>query len=1213
MNASQNASDFEHQIDGIPLLPGAGIISMAIEGVRQITTRSNEVHYFELRDVEFLKPVRLSRDPKGVETQLCLRSPSRTSPTMSRYGFSFYVYEEGTWSKCALGNIWVRRGRKTSSREAPSYLSGSETWRERFEERFKLLDGSIQDSELYSGLEAFQVKHGPAFRALSGVSFSAQGQASAKINLRQWTVKSDLIQEDRHIIHPAALDGLVQLVFIALSNGLRTKIPAIVPTKIKRLRVANLLEFDEGKCEMVLGHAESKSMGFRKSMSSIWAVCPGSLGPLVLIEGLETTAVTNDNVAAPPSAQPRQLCCRVHWMPDPDSMSREELTEYCSSVALPGDFQCQSYKDLDMMIIWNIKEALSTADAHQQGREPHIERYIAWMGRRIDQLEAEGFFAQDAWKDLLESESSREKLFAHVAEASQEGRFFYEVCLNLRRMLERQMDPLEFLFQGSLVDPYYEEVNGSVPLFEPFAAWLETTIHRNPNMKVLEIGAGTGGTTARVLKSFASGSGTRAQRCDSYEFTDISPAFLDGARDRFQDYHQFLSFKLLDIERDPASQGFEKGQYDLIIAADVLHATRSLGRTLSKVRWLLKPGGKLALFEITNTTISRASFAFGLLGGWWLSEEPERRWSPCLEQYQWERQLIDAGFSKLQLAVRDHSNPETHENSAMVATALDDRDSSAQQRKWSLVIDQHSPKQIEVAERLEAVAVAQEFLCQTISLKQAGESQILGQSVVISLLECGEPWLCNVGEEEFSALQKVLLNARSVLWICQDSHCTPARPHFDVVAGFARSLRSETESLKFVTVQVEKETSTDKLAFTASRLLEQIERSDIDQLEFEWKIQEGRLCIPRVIDEPDLNLAVERAVSQEVLERKRLAESPPLRLSFSSPGVFETFEFCEDQVEGPEIKLDEVIIQMKAIGIASEDHKNASGRATSSSVGHEGSGIIHRAGSETHFRVGDRVCLMIAGLFKSHVCCKASLVVPLPPAVSILEGAVTPTAVSSAYAALIQISKLQSGGSVLISSPFDEVGQMAIQIARNMQAEIFVSTGVEEDQSQLATRFGIAPDHILSSSDTAFKERVLALTNKKGLDIIFDTNNSPEMFEDVIDCLGPLGKIISTDTSTDTVRRTNDGAMVSWTSLDMFQMIEKRPEYGKYLLENAMAMMDTRGLLPIQPLKVFKASDVPELFDMFERDSKSGKCVVHIKADDVVPVRSDRPKPMNLD
>ena len=96
----------------------------------------------------------------------------------------------------------------------------------------------------------------------------------------------------------------------------------------------------------------------------------------------------------------------------------------------------------------------------------------------------------------------------------------------------------------------------------------------------------------------------------------MSPGFFGSARTLLHEWLYFLRFKTLNIEQNPSDQGFEEGSYDLIIACNVLHATRKMDTTIHNVRKLLKPGGKLALIEFTRV-VPWMNVTVGILPGFW--------------------------------------------------------------------------------------------------------------------------------------------------------------------------------------------------------------------------------------------------------------------------------------------------------------------------------------------------------------------------------------------------------------------------------------------------------------------------------------------------------------------------------------------------------------------------------------------------------------------
>ena len=90
--------------------------------------------------------------------------------------------------------------------------------------------------------------------------------------------------------------------------------------------------------------------------------------------------------------------------------------------------------------------------------------------------------------------------------------------------------------------------------------------HSKPNMKVLEIGAGTGAATSIILDGLVNSSGERMY--STYTFSDLSAGFFISAKERFQD-SQNVRYATLDISQDPVEQGFEEGSFDFIVAANV--------------------------------------------------------------------------------------------------------------------------------------------------------------------------------------------------------------------------------------------------------------------------------------------------------------------------------------------------------------------------------------------------------------------------------------------------------------------------------------------------------------------------------------------------------------------------------------------------------------------------------------------------------------------
>jgi ubiquinone/menaquinone biosynthesis C-methylase UbiE len=118
---------------------------------------------------------------------------------------------------------------------------------------------------------------------------------------------------------------------------------------------------------------------------------------------------------------------------------------------------------------------------------------------------------------------------------------------------------------------------------------------KNPDMKIIEIGAGTGSATELVLRRLTVG-GTK--RYSSFAYTDISTSFFAHASSKFAQYED-IEYKLYDMEKYPEEQEYEPEAFDLVIASCTFHVTANITSALKKIRKLLKPGGKILLSEIT--------------------------------------------------------------------------------------------------------------------------------------------------------------------------------------------------------------------------------------------------------------------------------------------------------------------------------------------------------------------------------------------------------------------------------------------------------------------------------------------------------------------------------------------------------------------------------------------------------------------------------------
>ena len=231
---------------------------------------------------------------------------------------------------------------------------------------------------------------------------------------------------------------------------------------------------------------------------------------------------------------------------------------------------------------------------------------------------------------------TREEILQNFPELSGHVHLIDTCLASLIDILLGKIDPLSIMFpDGSfkLVEPVYRD-NPIADYFNKMAARTAFNYQKETSkpLKIIEIGAGTGSTTQFVLPLLK-------DHISKYTFTDLSFSFLNKARKRFASYEN-VSYEIYNVEQAPEI----KGQYDIVIATNVIHATSNLNETIQNVHHLLNDDGIFILNEITSCQ-DYATLTFGLTDGWWLATDEYRiPNSPLLEGKAWENLLYSCGF-----------------------------------------------------------------------------------------------------------------------------------------------------------------------------------------------------------------------------------------------------------------------------------------------------------------------------------------------------------------------------------------------------------------------------------------------------------------------------------------------------------------------------------------------------------------------------------------
>ena len=222
--------------------------------------------------------------------------------------------------------------------------------------------------------------------------------------------------------------------------------------------------------------------------------------------------------------------------------------------------------------------------------------------------------------------------------------YFREHAAHQQAVLAGTHNPLQLLFPGGdwqVADALYRHNPVNRILNDAAAAVLRAFVKGRPAdapLQVLEVGAGTGGTTAALLPVLPGGR-TR------YRCTDVSPFFHERARQRFAE-HGFVEYGVHDIDIPAAAQGLPLHAMDVVVAANVLHDARDVDAAMAQLRRLLKPGGLLLLVEATQPSAVQLG-TVALLESFGQAQDRRRAGGDALmSPAQWRDCAHDAGFAR---------------------------------------------------------------------------------------------------------------------------------------------------------------------------------------------------------------------------------------------------------------------------------------------------------------------------------------------------------------------------------------------------------------------------------------------------------------------------------------------------------------------------------------------------------------------------------------
>ncbi|KAH9904493.1 hypothetical protein F4778DRAFT_790038 [Xylariomycetidae sp. FL2044] len=1174
----------DHKIEGTIIYPAAGMLVMALEGIQCLTEDVANIEGYRMRDVSITSALLVPATDGGVEAQLHMhqKEDALTNPLMQTWEFRIYSVANDVWKLHCSGQICAEETQIFT--HAEDSLTSDKLAQERAKDDLKQYknrcSNKIDETQFYKELAKTGAKFGATFQRLKKISANVQGrEATAEVSFAEWArlVKDHEISP--HMIHPTTLDSLLQIIFAAGQEDLRS-LPTMVPTRIADVYFTRK-SLSCPCSDTVAIFANVTGRGISSLQGNVTGFDGISGDSLVKIQGCFFSGFRGADSAVGVSDK-TYLFHQLEWKPDISLMSKGEIENYCiaqTSSMAGGGIEPAFEKVARYFMVVAAEQA--TAELYQSYNESQFQmpKYIDWL---------RGFILDSAVTDVGGFHDLTPEFLEQFASTSLDRRNLVLFGQNLVPILKGEVDALALLFNEGILDSFYQS-----PLFSftahRLAAYVDLLAHKKSDMNIIEVGAGTGSTTSIVLDTlYRQGKHSGSARFTRYDFTDISPAFFASARERYTQQASRMRYVTLDLEKDPISQGFEPHSYDVVIAV----SSSKILMTPAVSDKSIHRGGKLLLSEPTNLQMASIPFFSGVLQGWWRSSESYRATGPLLSKAQWGDALERCGFDELCLALPD--GPEERHGLSLLVSSV--RCPKPPPRAPSTVIVQEMDNQTPLATTIQAhLHVQSNFICDIMSTDAFAESAN-EYDQCICLWELGNPILHRLCNSQFKGLQHMVKLSKQILWINDSCGETADKPEATMIAGFAKTIAREKPGLSFVHLNVELGTQT---AMNILRIIDLQHSSDPRQHETDFLETRGTICIPRVVEAPHVNKLYDSEMDPSIVDMvDPKTVQKPLKLTFV-PGELDSLRFAELSIP-EQISPDEVEVRVMATGINFKDVLVALNRVHADNIGQEFAGEVTRVGSalEQDLRPGDRVCGISPGTFRTHLRTKRSCIMRVPGSMPYTEAAANPLIYVTAQYALTHVARLEASETILIHAAAGGVGQAAIQIAQKRGAKVLVTVGSLEKRQLLMDQYGIDPADIFSSRQVTFAQQVMRRTNGKGIDVVLNSLSGRALTE-TWRCLAPLGRFIEIG------KRDIDAFKslpmspfqhnVSFSSVDIGMIAKHDVRLLQQLMEEVEQLVyteATRKFTAPHPRPVFGCSQFEEALRLIQTGHHVGKIVI---------------------
>ncbi len=1191
----------DHRVENLIIFPAAGFVEMVLEAGVQLF----EGKAFVIEDFEIRKPLILPDPPSGLLLELSYDIAERTFSIQSKF-------EAGaSWSTHVVGCM---RGERTESSFATSAWETSTL-------------PNVGLDTFYGHMADMGLRYGEEFRPIRELSAGA-GKSSGRVSLGQAIAS----RASEYPLHPVLFDGALQ-IFSAGAATIEGRTAGLrLPVRFARI----LFLRSPGASSLVRAGVKQANDEFVEGGIELF---DESGKPCVRIDGFRAISVEGAKRTGK-TGKGRDVTYHVAWekrptspraaSPAPVALSRlHEAAQHALDEVLDmrgrGNLDAASAAG-DKLTAAQVANGLRDMGAGCTEDEFFTAESLSVaqsMHRSFEQLadnlvllnlltKEQGSYqttpefteAADSADELLSE--SLGKYPGHLPEALLCG----ATCAELGPIMRGEKEAVQVLFTSGgadLLDQFYGDGLVTSPWLAAIGSAVAEAARQLPEgrgLRILEIGAGTGGLASQVLPIIERG-------VHSYVFSDVSAAFFPAARQKLAAYPE-VEFHTFDLEKPGNEQEFDLGSFDIILGTNVIHAVSDVRVALRNINDLLASGGSLLFVDVATPHLW-LNAVFGLTSGWWrFTDRDLRPHHPLLEREQWQKVLGETGFSETAslsglirsqggesliglMARKPWSEPITIAPVIVEAPAekswLVFADSSGLGEKLAMQL-RHSGVRCRIAyrggafesEAADAFTLRGEASEDWKQLLQACADEAPERFVFLWSLDESDPGDAMLGTDALFNLTQAIELIHPTAKLHLDVITRSAQPigrNNDISLsqapsiGLMRVIANEHNNFTCRSIDLPSETTTTDTALLWNELLQQdTEREIAFRGEARYVRRVTRGLEPR----------------EQVLDR-----NVPLRLESRERGLLDALRLVPFAL--PPCGVGEVVIDVKAAGMNFRDVLKAlalypAETADARIFGDEVAGVVKTVGAGvTHVKAGDRVFgLAVFGLATDSMA-RAGDVRIIPDGLSFEEAATLPVVFMTSWHALKTVAQLQPGERVLVHAGAGGVGMAAIQIAHHLGAEVIASAGSAAKRS-LLTVLGVK--HVIDSRRADFAEAVMELTDGKGVDVVLNAL-AAEAIPMGLSCLAQFGRFIEIgkrdiyQNSRIPLWPLRKNASFHVVAMDaIFSGDEKRT---RQILETIAELVEQKALQPL-PFRSFPACRIDSAFRLMAQGKHTGKVIV---------------------